>query len=189
MELLEEWRPVIGLEKYYLVSNIGNIKALERFYVNHMGGKVKISERILNKSLCNGYYRVGISIQELNQTHRFSVHRLVALAFIDNPENKPFVNHKDGNKANNKVENLEWCTQKENVKHAIEVLGAKYQGAKGKPSKLAKKVNQIDLITGEIIKVWESVLAIKKAKIGGSSIVYCCQGKFKQAKGYKWEYA
>jgi len=82
--------------------------------------------RILKPSLSSlGYWTVGLQ-KDRNGMKTTYIHRLIAMAFIPNPEQKPNVNHKDGNRANKDINNLEWCTQKENVRHAIDVLGVKY---------------------------------------------------------------
>ena len=110
MELmsLEQWKDIKGYEGLYQVSNYGRVK---RKYNN---GKIRILKPI---STNNGYLRVSLSKNSVNNT--YFVHRLVAQAFILNPENKPEVNHIDGDKTNNKIENLEWCTRSENIQHAF----------------------------------------------------------------------
>lgn len=105
----EEWRNIEGYEGRYQVSNFGRIKSFTR-------GKGKIFKV---KSSPNGYYLTHLT--KNSQTKTFRVHRLVAQEFIPNPENKPFVNHKDGKKWNNLAENLEWVTQKENNIHAHKI--------------------------------------------------------------------
>ena len=114
MENVEIWKDLPEYEDKYMVSNQGRV---------YSKGRKKI---LTMKNNHDGYLR--IQIYAGNNTCRFvSTHRLVALAFIDNPENKPFINHKDGNKANNTVSNLEWVTQKENIIHAWETGLAKSQ--------------------------------------------------------------
>lgn len=115
----EIWLPVVGYEGFYEVSSTGKVKSVERFVY---GGRV--NQRVVREKEMavyedhHGYLRVN-----LNRDNRFKgkfVHRLVAEAFIKNPSNYPIVNHMDGNKKNNNVNNLEWCTYKYNTHHAIE---------------------------------------------------------------------
>lgn len=112
----EIWKDIEGYEGLYQVSNFGEVKSLERTKTNGKG-IVKIEEKILTQNITNwGYYRVALYKNGTRKYHR--VHRLVAKAFIDNPNNKEQVNHIDGNKLNNHVSNLEWCTRLENMYHA-----------------------------------------------------------------------
>ena len=113
----EEWRDVSGYEGLYQVSNLGRVRSLDRWRKNG-SGEYKQKGRILNQGYTTtGYKQIVLNKDKKRKT--LKVHRLVAIAFIPNPENKPNVNHIDGNPHNNNVENLEWCTQAENVQHAI----------------------------------------------------------------------
>ena len=113
----EEWRDVSGYERLYQVSNLGRVRSLDRWRKNG-SGEYKQKGRILNQGdTTTGYKQIVLNKDKKRKT--LKVHRLVAIAFIPNPENKPNVNHIDGNPHNNNVENLEWCTQAENVQHAI----------------------------------------------------------------------
>ena len=120
--MTEIWHPCAGYETHYEVSNIGNVRSIERM-VRHAKGGVKISPSKLLKQgkSKSGYLIVSFCVDGIksNQT----VHRLVARAFISNESNKPQVNHKDGNKHNNHIDNLEWMTASENGLHAYRVLG------------------------------------------------------------------
>jgi len=109
----EIWRDIKGYEGFFQISNKGRVKSLAR--VDRRGHRVK--ERILKHHTSrNGYHRVG-----LNKNGKYPIkyiHRLISEAFIPNPENKPQINHIDGNKLNNKIDNLEWVTSKQNCIHA-----------------------------------------------------------------------
>lgn len=107
---MEEWRPVVGYEEGYEVSNLGNVRSLDpRHYL-------KLKNLKSNK---DGHLRVWLS--KNSKKRAFFVHRLVAFAFIDNPDKKPIINHIDGVPFNNEVSNLEWCTHSENVRHAFDL--------------------------------------------------------------------
>ena len=118
----EEWRPIEGFETSYAVSNKGRVKRLpriDRYIRKDTGVEVerKVSEMILKPSEKDEYWE--INLREGQKSVYRTVHRMVAQAFIPNLNNLPEVNHKDGNKHNNNVDNLEWCTPKENTQHAI----------------------------------------------------------------------
>lgn len=117
----EEWKDIAGYEGIYQVSSFGNIKRLKSFVKHPKGGMKIINGRILKTTRKKAYGQVTLC-KETGQLN-YSVHRLVAQAFIPNPQNKPCVNHKDGDKRNNKINNLEWCTYKENELHSYSVLG------------------------------------------------------------------
>ena len=125
----EIWKDVVGYEGLYMVSNKGNCKRIELF--GKPLKKIRLRKLAINQE---GYCRVFLSNYNTKKT--FSIHRLVAQAFIPNPENKPYVNHIDSNPSNNKVNNLEWVTAKENVKHAMQ-KGRMSFFKKGENNKLA----------------------------------------------------
>jgi hypothetical protein len=119
----EVWLDCVGFEGFYQVSNFGNVRSVERMVMNRVGnGLRKSPAKLLKQCLSkSGYWIVSFCADGVksNQT----VHRLVCRAFIDNPKNKPQVNHKNGIKTDNQVSNLEWVTVSENGLHAYRVLG------------------------------------------------------------------
>lgn len=114
MTLNEVWKDIPNYEGIYQISNYGNVKSLKRNTYNQYGKKDKILKPILQN---DDYYAVNLSYK--NKVKRLRINRLVADAFIPNPNNYNCVNHIDGNKHNNNVNNLEWCTFKENTQHAL----------------------------------------------------------------------
>lgn len=175
---MEIWRDIEGFEGLYQVSNKGRVKSLARYHVRN--------DRIMKTSYDkDGYKRVclrnnGIKIYKL-------IHRLVAKAFIPNPNNYPVINHKDENHSNNKVENLEWCTVEYNNNYGT------------RNGNFRRKVYQYT-IDGELIAVYEKMADAAKSIHGFiSNIVNACNGgffdktrnkwhKMEKYKGYKWSY-
>lgn len=168
----ETWKDIEGYEGLYQVSTLGRIKSLKC-------GRQKI--------LKLGSNPVGYSIIGLWKDRKqrfFPVHRLVALAFIQKAENKLEVNHIDGNKQNNNINNLEWVTRSENMKHAIK-SGLLIIKVKSEP---ARKIEQLDL-NNNLIKIWNSCNEIiSELKVSDAHIYRCCNNKAKTAYGYKWRY-
>ena len=115
---MSRWAPFPGFEGSYEVSDDGQVRSITRTIVRSDGKKLTIKGRTMKliTNMC-GYRRANLKVN--NKSYMRSVHRAVAIAFIPNPENKPEVNHIDGDKTNNRVDNLEWVTEKENVAHCI----------------------------------------------------------------------
>ncbi|WPH68848.1 HNH endonuclease [Enterococcus phage EF-M80] len=165
--MIEEWKDIEGYEGLYQVSNLGRVKRSK--------GKYMKSERILMLFINTpGYLQVMLC--KNNKCKKFTVHRLVANAFIPNPENKPQVNHIDEDKTNNMVSNLEWVTAKENVNH----------GTRNERS--SKKIKAIDIANGE----WNDYKSISECArelgLHQSSISMCLKGKRKTSGGYTFKY-
>lgn len=116
----EKWVSIPGYENLYRISSIGRIRSLPRNTIAKNGKQMSFPARILKQSLDDdGYLNISLT-DEHGQSKQYRVSRLVAMTFIPNPNNLPIVNHLDGNKQNNNVDNLEWCTVKQNNYHAYE---------------------------------------------------------------------
>ena len=166
----ESWKDIEGYEGLYQVSNKGRVKSL----VNHKG---VAREKVLKPEIVNGYKRVML---HKNKTIKhLLVHRLVANAFLPNPHNFPCVNHKDENKQNNVVSNLEWCTQKYNCNYGT--------GISRCAKALSKQVYQYSK-DGVLIAVWESTAECGRNGYNSGAVSSCCNGKLKTHKGYIWSY-
>lgn len=173
----EIWKDIEGYVGLYQVSNLGRIKSL----ANRSNHK---DEVILKPATVQGYKKVNLYKNSNGKI--YPVHRLVATAFISNEFNKEEVNHIDGNKNNNCVENLEWNTKKENQIHCVKT-GLRIM-PKGINSKLSKKVAKIDIQNGKIIEIYNSYReAERMTGIAHSNIKRCVTGKYKQVGGFKWK--
>ena len=114
----EIWKDVVGYEGLYQVSNIGRIKSLQKTFIGSLGRPITYAVKIMKPVNNQGYKALTLRKNKIRKT--LKIHRLVAQAFIPNPENKPDVNHKDLNRSNNHVDNLEWCTRSENSIHVLQ---------------------------------------------------------------------
>lgn len=123
MTELEVWKPVAEYEDLYMVSNYGRVKSLPKIVVYSNGKMYKYEEKVLKLNYSNGYRTVSFVKSKVKATQK--VHGLVGNIFVPNPENKPFLNHLDGDRSNNYYKNLEWSTNSENQLHAYNVLGVK----------------------------------------------------------------
>lgn len=179
---MEIWKPIKGYEDSYEVSNRGRVKSKDRDTPTWNGQVFKKGVIKTLKEDKDGYFKVWLSKDSKKKP--FFVHRLVAEAFIENPNNLPVVNHKDGDKQNNYVENLEWCTRSQNDKHAFK-LGLRKTTDGG----TSKRVAKIDPQTNKILAIYDSMSAAARVNdITVQSISYCANGKQEVAKGFKWAF-
>lgn len=162
----EIWKPIKGYEEKYMVSNLGRVKSLKDKYGNYR-------EKILKpRKDSSGYLYVGLYLN--GKSKNFTIHRLVANTFIDNPDNLPVINHKDENKLNNSVENLEYCTVKYN----------NYYGTR--LERISKKVGCFKDNT--LIKVYDAIRDTEKDGFKSSNVCQCCIGKRNSHHGFQWRY-
>jgi len=157
---MEVWKDVVGYEGIYQVSDLGRVKSFTKKY----NGKF-----LKENTEFKGYKTVTFYKNLKRKT--FKIHRLVAIAFIDNYEELPQVNHKDENKGNNTLENLEWCDNQYNIDY----------------SKL-KPVRGIDATTNEE-KIFKSAKYAENYGFKANDICSCCKGRQKTHKGFYWEYS
>ena len=172
---MENWKEIDGYEGLYEVSDLGRVKSFWH-------GK----ERILKpgKNTC-GYLHV--SLFKDGKVKQPKIHRLVAEAFIPNPDNLETVNHKDEVKTNNAVSNLEWMSIKDNLNYGTH--NKRVSEAKINHPSLSKKVQMFDKSTGELLATFPSTHeAGRVTGIYHQNISQCCKGKYKSAGGYIWRY-
>lgn len=175
------------------------IKEYEGLYSIREDGVIRHEDKYKGRTMDN-FVPAGILKQKISKHNRaivgllkngkkkyYMVHRLVAINFIPNPENKPQVNHKDGNPLNNHISNLEWCTQRENTIHAYKNGLAK--GVAGKDRWQSKPVIQMDLNGAELNRFESISQAAKKYGFQKGNIINCCKGVSRQMYGYIWKYA
>ena len=205
----EIWKPIKDYEGLYEISNLGRVKSLNYSRT----GKEQILKPQKRK---NGY--LGVILCYKNTQKQVNIHRLVAEAFIPNPENKPYVDHINTDKLDNRACNLRWVTQKENLNNLLtkDKMNSRKQSEETKKKiseahkgrkcseetkkKLSEsqknsdktiriKVVQLNKDTNELIKIWNSATeAEREGGFANNNINRCCRGKYKTHKGYKWMY-
>jgi len=185
------WKDAFGYEGLYQVSNNGEIRSVERYFemFNPLTKRYnirKIELKELKPGIDHkGYLHVGLRKNDKSTTKK--IHRIVALSFLKIIEGKTQVNHIDGNKKNNDVDNLEWCNNAENQIHAIKKGLKKIY--KGKDNKKSKVVYQYDF-SNNLIKKWLCITdAERELEISNKNICAVCRNKRRSAGGYYWSYS
>lgn len=183
----EEWRPVPGYEGSYQVSNLGRVRSLDRVVKSKQGWKKFVKGVTMKQSIHHYGYPV-VSLLKESHSKQYAVHILVARAFIPNPKGLPCVNHKDENKRNNNINNLEWCTLRYNNSYGTRV--DRIKASQMNDPKKSKPVRQLTK-DGHPINDYPSISeASRVLGICETAIASVCKGRksYLTAGGYKWEF-
>lgn len=177
----EIWKPVEGYEGYYEVSNFARIRSVDRIHIKKNNEKCFYKGVVRKQALRDGYWVCSFSKNNKVKTH--IVHRFLCKAFMENPQNKPFVNHKNGIRSDNRLENLEWVTHRENIQHCFTVLkrSTNRKGVYNDPSISRKiKCETLDLC-------FDSISDARRV-LGVANIGRMLAGKRKHCEGLTFRY-
>lgn len=177
----EVWKDIAGYEGKYQVSSLGRIKSLPITDGRCLRSDAKVLSPVQDKT---GYYRVHL--RRDGRDKRLSVHRLVAMAFVENPNMYKYVNHKDENKTNNNASNLEWCTLKYNTNYGTAVQRRRNTFVK----KYGRPVDRYDM-DGNFIKHYDCTRSVMEDGFNPSNVYSCCAGLngYTQTGGFKWKFS
>lgn len=181
------WMDVLGYEGIYKISRFGDVKTIERKQPN---GTSFYRARIRKITVTpKGYHRINLC--KLSKQKAFFIHRLVAIAYLSNPNNYSQINHIDGDKSNNHVSNLEWCSDLQNKEHAKYVLGVRPSNLGVLGSTKKKSVFKIDINTGSIICKYDSLSEAKRGTPEATNVAgigNAANGIQKSAFGFIWKF-
>ena len=191
----EIWKDVVGYEGLYQVSNTGRLVRKERRDSN--GRFLSQQEKVIHKIHGTGYYGTAI-VDGKGNSKNVLIHRLVAMAFIPNQNNYTQIDHIDGNKSNNREENLRWCTPKQNVNFPLSLLHRSQKGklAQNKKETIEKKIAsshkkpiiQYDM-NYNFVKEWSSLHEVgREMNINIVNVSACANGRKKSAYGFIWKF-
>lgn len=176
---MEKWKSVKGYEGFYEVSDGGRVRSLDRNTRNSRNGNLTrfVKGRIKKQTERGGY--LCVTLNKEGKWETVTVHRLVASAFLDNPSHLPQVNHKDENKQNNRLDNLEWCSAEYNNKFGT------------RAERMAKTQSRAVIASkdGVDYKRYPSLASTKEDGMSPSNIKYACDGRFSTMYGFTWRWA
>ena len=190
----EIWKPIKGYEGYYEASTLGNIRSVDRFILStanilHTEHKQLRKGRVLRQGDGRKGYKIVV-LQKEGRKHTFYTHRVIATTFIDNPDNKPCIDHINGIYTDNRAENLRWVTQKENINNPNTIgknIATLRRNAKNRCK--AKTILQLDKDSLEVIQeILPKSSYFKDMGYVRAYITSACRNRKKNAYGYKWAF-
>lgn len=182
---MEIWKRIEGYKPIYEISNLGRVRSISRVTPNARGLYVR-KEKFLRVSYDKAGYAAVELFNEQGRKKKCLIHRLVAIHFIDNPDNKPEIDHINGKRDDNRVENLKWCTRVENCNNPLSL--EKYRDCKGERSRHKRNIIAYT-INGEKVGEWATItMAAEATNTNRHSISYAANGKYKSANNLIWRY-
>ena len=190
-EVKEMWKPVVGWEDYYAVSNLGKVVSLYRIVYDTIGRKHTYKAKLLTVGKDrNGYLTVNLSRN--NKNRPYYIHRLIASSFVENPKPSEYthVDHIDGNILNNSVQNLRWCSLRMNLEYpkAYQNFCNAMKKRMSENPNNTRAVVAININNPNNVRHYKSQSSTQKDGFNPQLVNKCCKGKYKQHFGYKWMY-
>lgn len=178
---MENWKAVEGYEGFYEVSDLGRVRSVDRYVRNSRNGELTVfkKSKVKKPTTTDGGYET-VTLNREGEYHSYYVHRLVASAFVDNPNGYEEVNHIDEDKHNNRASNLEWCTKQYNIHY-----GTRTTRAAKRQSRPVLQCSE----DGTVICEYPSLSSVKSDGFNPSNVKAVCDGKFSQMNGYGWRWS
>lgn len=185
-DMEELWKPIDGYEGYYEVSNLGVIRSVEHYVTRKNGVSFFCRQQIILPFKDRKGY-LEVILYKGGRSKHIKVHRAVALAFIPQIQGKAEINHKDENKENNSVPNLEWCDHLSNIRYGTGIERGRTNRTPKIRKTVGKPILMIDL-NGNIVKRYECISDVCLDHISSSHVTECCKGKRKMYKQHYWKF-